>query len=76
MNEETNRSFLKKKRWESICKEDGKCPICPIHDGENRRRRQRSDKYKNKDREKPNIEEMFDSPLSQNLSIFNEELYV
>jgi hypothetical protein len=29
---------------------DGKCERCPPHDGENRRRRPRSDRHKNKRR--------------------------
>lgn len=49
---ENNRSVLKKVRISSIIHDTFKCPICPLHDGENRRKRPRSDKYKNKNRKK------------------------
>ena len=55
-NEDTNSAADKKKRKQSICQKTGKCPFCPTHDRENRGRRVRSDKYKNKDRRKPDVD--------------------
>lgn len=47
-NEETNSSVEKKARRIKIANETGKCSRCPPHDKENRRKRKKTDKYKNK----------------------------
>lgn len=45
---DSNSSIYKKKRKLHVLQEMRKCPRCPYHDGENRRKRPRPDKYKNK----------------------------
>jgi len=48
---DTNSSIYKKRRKWQICNKTGKCTLCPIHGGENKKRhRPRPDKYKNKRR--------------------------
>ena len=47
-NIETNSSVDKKLHKWHICNKTGKCTRCPLHDGENRRKRPRPDHYKNK----------------------------
>jgi hypothetical protein len=42
----------KKKRRKKVADEEGKCDRCPPHDGENRRKRPRPDKYKDHRRKK------------------------
>lgn len=45
--QETNRRALKIKRKLEICDKAGKCDYCPIHGGENWRRKPKEDKHKN-----------------------------
>lgn len=45
---ETNKSVLKKLYKIKISHKTDKCDICPWHDGENRKRRPKDDRYKNK----------------------------
>ena len=49
-NEDVNSAVFKKIHKRKLCDETGKCPLCPWHGGENIRRQQRTDKYKNKHR--------------------------
>ena len=46
--EDTNSSVDRKQHKRIVGHETGKCTLCPWHDGENRRKRPRADKYKNK----------------------------
>jgi len=41
-------SKSKRERWGEVVSKTGKCPFCPPHNGENAKRRTRTDKYKSK----------------------------
>lgn len=41
-------SKSKRKRWNEVAAETKKCGHCPPHDGENKTKRRRPDKYKSK----------------------------
>lgn len=45
-----NSSVFKRYHKWDICNKTGKCNRCPWHDGENWRKRPRTDNYKNKNR--------------------------
>jgi hypothetical protein len=41
-------SKSKRERWGEVVSKTGKCPFCPPHDGENAKKRPRTNKYKSK----------------------------
>jgi hypothetical protein len=47
-NKFNTNSAVDKKERRRVLEGEGKCGRCPLHGGENERRRPRDDKYKNK----------------------------
>jgi hypothetical protein len=41
-------SNSRRERWAEVVAITGKCPFCPPHDGENRAKRQRTDRHKSR----------------------------
>ena len=50
MDETENSSVYKKSRKRHVCIETGKCSICPMHSGENAKRKKYAAKPKKKDK--------------------------
>jgi hypothetical protein len=44
----TDSTLYRRLRRIEASRKEGKCPICPPHDGENKRKQPKADKYKSK----------------------------